>query len=125
MHFLRGKYPNWPLTQQLNSPSDLLIPLVSNTEQESSEGSFRVNWENFNEETTSFNHSQSTAGSNPVAKQSSSETAEETEALPHNTVGYAFPLPKKPDEQVTRRTPSPLPKPYSRKSASNPSKCLS
>lgn len=100
----------------------MLIPLVNNPERESSEGSFRVSWEKFNEETTSFNQSQSTAGSNPVARKSSSETAEETDALLHNTLGYALPLPKKPDEQVTRRTPPPLPKPYSHKNASNPSK---
>ena len=77
--------------------------------QESKEGSFGVNWETFDEEITS---------SNRLPKESSPETVDSQK---HITKDHALPpLPKKPEEPVVRRTPPPLPKPYSRRN--NPSK---
>ena len=98
------------------------LKLVNNIGQESSKGPVRVNWETFNEETISNNRSQSTARPYPIPKKSSPEAVEEADSLQRNNLGHPFPLPKKPDEQVARRTPPPLPKPYSCKNVSNLSK---
>jgi hypothetical protein len=91
-----------------------LIISVNGSAQKSNEDSLRVNWETFDEQITSTNRPHSIA--DPAAKEPSLQTRDSPQ---HNTMGYALPLPKKPDDPVARRTPPPLPKPYSRKN--NPS----
>jgi hypothetical protein len=104
--------------RQLSSRLEF-TPLVNGTGQESNGGSFRINWETFDEEIASSNRPQSTAAPALGPKKSSPEPAlpERADSPQHNTLGYALPTyKKKPEEQTARRTPPPLPKPYARKS---------
>ncbi|CAB3978436.1 SHC-transforming 1-like [Paramuricea clavata] len=96
---------------------------VNGTGQESNGGSFRVNWETFDEEITSSNRAQATAAPALGPKKSSPEPAlpERADSPQHNSLGYALPTyKKKPEDQTARRTPPPLPKPYARKPAVEP-----
>ena len=85
-----------------------------------------MNWETFDEEIMSSIGAQGTANPASGINKSSPEPAlpELADSLRHNTLGYALPLPKKPEEQVVRRTPPPIPKPYSRRNDDAPSKFL-
>ena len=81
---------------------------------------FNVNWETFDDDITSSDQSQSTADRpTPMPRKLLPEPAipERADSPRHNSLGYALPFYKKPEEQATKRTPPPLPKPYASKNA--------
>lgn len=39
----------------------------------------------------------------------------DTSGPDHNSLGYALPLPKRPSEETQRKTPPPVPRPFSRR----------
>ena len=98
--------------------------VVNGGEPESSGASFRVNWETFDEELVSTNEPKKSSPETTTPAEST--VPERVDSPLHNTLGYALPLPKKPEEPIARRTPPPLPKPYARsKNGGNQSKLLS
>lgn len=94
---------------------------MNGKEEECTGGSFRVNWERFDDEITLNKRPQSIACPPLATRKSSSPQPpipEGTDSHQHDALGYTVPLPKKPEEQSARKTPPPLPKPYARKNTS-------